>query len=447
MFESAKKVVGDKFVGQLSHYLSKNPENNIEKATNMLYKLAITEEHKRQIKAAQSILVNPNSNWRELYLSTMTGVNPAVRDRLVVNFLVHSALLGLPQQRELEAKLGHGVPWAILIDPTDRCNLRCKGCWAGEYTHKNDLDYALLDRIITEGEELHIHFYVMSGGEPLVRKNDIVKLAKKHRDSVFHIFTNGTLIDETFAKQCVEAGNITFAISVDGFEESTDARRGAGVYGKLMHSVDILKEYGLFYGFSTTYHRNNVEEVCSDAYIDMLIQKGFRFGWYFTYIPVGADSDLDFMATPAQRAYAYERIHEMRQTKPIFIADFWNDGEATDGCIAGGRRYFHINAAGEVEPCAFIHYANGNIHNMSVREALNTPLFRAYQQKYPFNDNMLRPCPFIDNPQILADCVNESCAHCTQQDNMDVNIMARKLESYAREWGQTAEAIKLGNLH
>jgi len=447
MFDGAKKVVGDKFVGQLSRYLSYNPERNIEKVTNMLYKLAITEDHKKAIREVQKMLVDPNSNWRELYLSTMTGVNPQVRDRLVVDFLVHSALLGLPQQRELEAKLGHGVPWAILIDPTDRCNLRCKGCWAGEYTHKNDLDYPLLDRIITEAEELHIHFFVMSGGEPLVRKADIVKLAKKHRDSVFHIFTNGTLIDDKFAQQCVEAGNITFAISVDGFEESTDARRGKGVYQKLMHSVDILQQHGLFYGFSTTYHRNNVEEVCSDAYINMLIEKGFRFGWYFTYIPVGADSDLDFMATPAQRAYAYEKIREMRQTKPIFIADFWNDGEATDGCIAGGRRYFHINAAGEIEPCAFIHYANGNIHDMSVREALKTPLFRAYQQKYPFNDNMLRPCPFIDNPQALADCVNESCAYCTQQDNMDVNIMAQKLEAYAIEWGQTADQIKKAQLH
>ncbi|MEA4923730.1 MAG: radical SAM protein [Syntrophomonadaceae bacterium] len=441
MFNGAKKAVGDKFVEQLSDYMSKNPERNIEKTINMLNKLAKTEEHKRQLANAQKILADPDSNWHELYLSIMTGVNPKVRNRLAVNFLVHSALLGLPQQRVLETKLGHGIPWAILIDPTDRCNLRCKGCWAGEYTRKNDLDNELLDRIITEGEELHIHFYVLSGGEPLVRKQDIVKLAQKHKDSVFHVFTNGTLIDDKFAAQCVEAGNITFAISVDGFEEATDARRGQGVFQKIMQAADILKRYGLFYGFSTTYHRKNVEEVCSDTYIEMLIDKGFRFGWYFTYIPIGAEPDLEFMATPAQRAYAYERIHEMRQTKPIFIADFWNDGQATDGCIAGGRRYFHINAAGEVEPCAFIHYANGNIHNMSVCDALKTPLFRAYQQKYPFNENMLRPCPFIDNPQKLAECVNESCAHCTQQNNLDVNDMAKRLETYAMEWGQAADEL------
>ncbi len=84
---------------------------------------------------------------------------------------------------------------------------------------------------------------------------------------------------------------------------------------------------------------------------------------------------------------------------------------------------------------------------MSVREALKTPLFRAYQRKYPFNKNMLRPCPFIDNPQALAECVNESCAHCTQQDNMDVNVMAKKLEAYALEWGQTAEELRVKHLH
>lgn len=441
MFDYAKKVVGEKVVSEINNYLGKDPANNIEKLADFLTKLAITEEHKKMIAGATEVLKDPSSNWRKLFISTMTELNPDVRNRLVINFSIHSALLGLPKQRELESKFGHGVPWAILMDPTDRCNLRCQGCWAGEYTHKSDMDYELLDRIITEGEQLSIHFYVLSGGEPLVRKDDIVKLALKHKDSIFHVFTNGTLIDKQFAENCVKAGNIIFAISVDGFEKSTDKRRGKGVFQKVMQAADILREHGLLYGFSTTYHRYNVEEVCSDEYMDMLVDKGFRYGWYFTYVPVGADSDLDFMATPEQRAYCYHRIREMRKTKPVFTADFWNDGEAVDGCIAGGRRYFHINASGEVEPCAFIHYACGNIHNMSLKKALENPLFRAYQKRHPFNENPIRPCPLIDNPQCLADCVNESCSYSTQQNKIDVNVMAGRLKNYAQQWGITADQL------
>lgn len=441
MFDHAKKFVGEQVVSQTTRYIGKDPEKNLAKAVNLAEKLAIRENHKEQIASVKSYLLDPNSNWHELYVRSMTESNPHVRERLAVDFMINAVLAGIPRQYELAEKLGYSIPWAILIDPTDRCNLRCTGCWAGEYTKKNDLEYELLDRIIREGENLNIFFYVLSGGEPLVRKEDIIKLAMHHPDSVFHIFTNGTLIDEAFARACVKAGNITFAVSVEGFEEATDFRRGKGTFQKVMQAADILREHGLIYGFSSTYHRMNAREVTSDEYIDMLVDKGFRLGWYFTYVPVGADSDLSFMATPEQRAYVYERIHKLRETKPIFLADFWNDGEATGGCIAGGRRYFHINAAGDVEPCAFIHYSTCNIRNMSVKEALGNPLFREYQKRQPFNHNHMRPCPLIDNPECLAACVNESCAHSTQSHSVDVNQLSGNLTNYAHAWGIKAEQL------
>lgn len=438
MFEYAKKLVGEAVIAEATKYLARDPENNIEKMVNLASKMAIRQNHKEQIATVGKQLADPDSHWRKLLVNALKETHPRVRQRLAINFIINSVLLGIPRQYELAEKLGYSVPWAILFDPTDRCNLRCKGCWAGEYQKKNDLSFELMDRIVREGEELNIFFYVISGGEPLIRKDDLVKLAKKHDDSVFHIFTNGTLIDDKFAEECAEAGNIVFAISIDGFEESTDKRRGKGTFTKIMKAADILRQHGLIYGFSTTYHRHNVEEITSDEYIDMLVDKGFRFGWLFTYVPVGSESDLDFMATPEQRAYVLKRIREFRSSKPVFVADFWNDGEFTNGCIAGGRRYFHINAAGEVEPCAFIHYACANINYMSLKEALGNPLFLAYQKRQPFNDNLLRPCPLIDNPRGLVACVRESGAHCTQKINLEVEELANSLESYAAEWSKYA---------
>ena len=441
MFEYAKKMVGEAVITEAANYLAKDPENNIEKLLNIAGKLAIRQNHKEQIASAGKHLSDRDSHWHKLFVRTLRETHPKVRERLAVNFIINSVLLGIPKQYELAEKLGYAVPWAILMDPTDRCNLRCKGCWAGEYAKKNDLTFELMDRIVKEGEELNIFFYLFSGGEPLLRKDDILKLARKHPDSVFHIFTNGTLIDEKFGEECADAANIIFAISIDGFEESTDMRRGKGTFAKVMQAADILHKYGLIYGFSTTYHRHNVEEITSDEYIDMLVDKGFRFGWLFTYVPVGSESDLEFMATPEQRAYVCKRIREIRATKPIFVADFWNDGELTGGCIAGGRRYFHINAAGDVEPCAFVHYACVNIKDTSLREALGNPLFLAYQKRQPFNENHLRPCPLIDNPRGLAACVKESEARCTQTVSLDAEKFATSLEAYAAEWGRKADRI------
>lgn len=118
----------------------------------------------------------------------------------------------------------------------------------------------------------------------------------------------------------------------------------------------------------TTYTRENTEIIGSDKWIDLMIEKGCLYGWLFTYVPVGGETDLEYMATPEQRLFMLKQVRKWRSEKPVFVADFWNDGPFVGGCIAGGRNYFHINAMGDVEPCAFVHYANMNIKNTSLVE-------------------------------------------------------------------------------
>ena len=286
-----------------------------------------------------------------------------------------------------------------------------------------------------EAEELGIYFVVLSGGEPTLRKKDIFELARRHKEQVFHLFTNGTLINEQFVEELIDVGNVTLAISLEGTEEFTDARRGKGIFKNIMEAMDLLNENGCLFGASVTYHRNNIEDVSSEEFIDLLIDKGVRFVWYFTYVPVGANANLELMATPEQRAYMHKRTSELRLRKPIFLMDFWNDGIVSGGCIAGGRRYLHINAAGEVEPCAFVHYATDNINEKSLAEALQSPLFKAYQKRIPFSDNHLRPCPLIDNPDAIRDMVHESGAYNTEADaDETVDEFAAKLQDYAKAW-------------
>lgn len=323
----------------------------------------------------------------------------------------------------MEKKLGIGVPLAILMDPTERCNLQCRGCWAGDYQRRQELDLATMDRICREGTELGINFYVISGGEPLLRGWDLLELAHRHPGQVFHIFTNGTLITRDFVQKMVRLGNVTVGLSLEGMEETTDQRRGQGVFRKLMRAMDILREEGAVFGFSTTYTRENVLEVGSDAFIDLMIEKGAAFGWYFTYIPIGKDVDLTYMATPQQRAQMFDCIKHFRQTKPIFLVDFWNDGEASHGCIVGGRGYFHITAVGDVDPYAFVHYAACNIKNLTLAEALGNPLFRAYQQRQPFHDNVRRPCPLIDHPEKMREMIKASGAYGTQLNSNETSVV------------------------
>ncbi|MGB9813955.1 MAG: radical SAM protein [Thermovenabulum sp.] len=438
----ARTYIGEKVLEQGLKFIVKEPVNNIEKMIEWVEKLPMPEHHKKNVCNVKKFLQNKDTNWYKLAERLLTEIDPHVKEKFAVNFFLNANFFGVQKQMENAKKLGYSVPWAILIDPTERCNLNCIGCWAGDYQRKEELSFELLDRILTEAEDLGIYFIIMSGGEPLLRKDDIIKLAEKHNSMGFHLFTNGTLIDDDLIKEMKRVGNITVAFSIEGFEETTDRRRGKGVFKKVMEAMDKMRKAGLLYGVSVTYTRYNTEELASEEFVDMLVDKGVAFAWYFTYIPIGKDVDLEMMATPEQRAYMYDKILEYRKTKPIFIMDFWNDGEASNGCIAGGRRYLHINAQGEVEPCAFVHYSTCNIKNVSLKEALGSPLMKAYQKRQPFNMNMRRPCPLIDNPEMLKEIVEESGAYSTQLHADETAAeFAEKLKPYAQKWGELADKI------
>ena len=366
---------------------------------------------KSAYEGARKLIQDPDSKWMRYLNRALDEIEPHVVKQTALNLGFEAAFHGTKMIRSMREVHQCNIPWLILMDPTSACNLHCTGCWAAEYGHKLNLTYEEMDSIITQGKELGIYFYMYTGGEPLVRKKDIIRLCEKHYDCEFHAFTNGTLVDDEFCEEMRRVGNLSLSISLEGFEEVNDMRRGEGVFDKVMAAMDRLKKYGLIFGTSICYTRKNIETVTSDEFLDMIIGKGCRFTWYFHYMPVGNDAAPDLLPTKEQREYMYHRVREIRSMtggKPIYAMDFQNDGEFVGGCIAGGRNYCHINANGDVEPCVFIHYSSANIREVTLLEALKQPLFMAYRDRQPFNDNHLRPCPMLENPEILQDKVGVS---------------------------------------
>ena len=96
-------------------------------------------------------------------------------------------------------------------------------------------------------------------------------------------------------------GNFSVAISLEGFDEVNDLRRGKGVFDKVMHAMDLMKQYGLIFGTSICYTSKNYKVVTSDEFLDMIIEKGARFSWYFHYMPVGNDASTELLLDPDQR--------------------------------------------------------------------------------------------------------------------------------------------------
>ena len=423
-------------------YLDKDPETNIPKLIDMAEKFDRKGQFAGTINGLRRTLSDPNGNWMNYIRNIWRDVDPEVRKRIFTNFAVNATFLGQQKENELAAKYDCNIPWAIQMDPTSACNLRCTGCWAAEYGHNLSMTLDELENIIEQGKALGCYFYIYSGGEPTTRKKDLITLCERHPDCQFLAFTNGTLIDEAFADELLRVKNFVPAISVEGFEEATDFRRGQGTFQAVMRACAILREKKLPFGYSLCYTSKNYQSIGSEAFFDALLEWGGKFAWFFTYMPVGNAAAPELMVTPEQRAYMYHVVRDFRKTKPLFTMDFWNDGEYAGGCIAGGRKYLHISAGGDYEPCGFIHYANMNVRDHTLLEALQSPIFMAYHRGQPFNDNQLRPCPLLDNYGKLAEMVKASGAHSTDmQSPEDVDQLCAKCRDAAAAWAPVAEDL------
>ena len=425
--------------------LNKDREKGLLNIVNLAQKFMGSNFRSEAYEGAKKMIQNPDSKWMRYVNRLLDETDPHVAKMTALNLGYQAAFAGTKKIRKMREIENCNIPWLILMDPTSACNLHCTGCWAAEYGHKLNLTFDELDNIVTQGKELGVYFYMMTGGEPLVRKADIIRLCEKHNDCAFHCYTNGTLVDEKLCEDMKRVGNLSLSISLEGFEDANDFRRGEGVYNKVLHAMDLLHENGLIFGNSVCYTSKNMDAVTSDEFFDLLIEHGSRFAWYFHLMPVGMKASPELMPTKEQREYIYHRLREVRGFeggKEIFVMDFQNDGEYVGGCIAGGRNYCHINPKGDVEPCVFIHYSGANIREKSLLECLKQPLFMAYRDNQPFNENMLRPCPMLENPEILQKMVHETGAHSTDVEQEEpVEHLCGKCVDYAKDWKETVDKL------
>lgn len=222
-------------LNKLIDYLDENPEEHIPQIMELIDKLVPASVFPAQ-RTAISSAIRDRSNWYELIMRIF-HLNPSMRSRLLKTLIVDANLLAWPVQQKSREREQCNIPWAILLDPTSACNLHCTGCWAAEYGHALNLSYDDICSIIDQGRELGTHIYIYTGGEPMVRKRDLIRICEKYPDCAFLCFTNATLIDEEFCEDMIRVANFIPAISAEGTEATTDARRGKGTYAKIMRAM------------------------------------------------------------------------------------------------------------------------------------------------------------------------------------------------------------------
>jgi MoaA/NifB/PqqE/SkfB family radical SAM enzyme len=228
------------------------------------------------------------------------------------------------------------------------------------------------------------------------------------------------------------------SFSLEGYQQETDERRGAGHFKKVMHAMDLLREAGLSFCSSFTQTSANTDIITDPNFIDMLVAKGCFAMWLFSYVPVGRNPEISLMPSPEQRDFMRRTTVEYRASKPMLFIDFWNDGPIISGCIAGGRKYFHVNANGDIEPCVFCHFAVDNIRRNSLKEALRSPLFARIRQRQGEHENLLRPCMLIDHPEVGRELFQG--AYATHEGAAEIfSDLSQEMDDYALRYAEIAD--------
>ena len=312
------------------------------------------------------------------------------------------------RKRAEAEKNGEHIPPFLIASITSKCNLHCAGCYSRcNHATVDSEPVAQLTseewlRIFSEADDLGISFILLAGGEPMLRR-DIIEAAGERQNILFPIFTNGTFLDDRYLALFDRCRNLIPIMSIEGNREVTDARRGNGIYDRLIANMDAFQKRGLIFGASVTVTTKNLKEVTSDSFIESLSSRGCKVIIYVEFVPVTEDSK-DLAPGDAEREYLAGEIERLREQVPemVFIS-FPGDEKSSGGCLAAGRGFFHINSHGGAEPCPFSPYSDINVAETSLREAMNSGLFLALRENGHLLEDHVGGCVLYEKRELVED--------------------------------------------
>ena len=315
------------------------------------------------------------------------------------------------KRRKAEDK-GEHIPPFLIASITSKCNLHCAGCYSrcNHATIDSEPVRQLTDEewqnVFDEADELGISFILLAGGEPMLRRG-VIEAAGKKPNILFPIFTNGTYLDEKYLELFDKCRNLIPVMSIEGSRELTDERRGAGIYDRLIANMDEIKKRGLIFGASVTVTTRNYREVTSQTFLDSLAEKGCKVVIFVEYVPVTEES-RELAPTDTEREYLQSEIIRLRETHPEMVyISFPGDEKSSGGCVAAGRGFFHINSHGGAEPCPFSPYSDINVRDSSLKDAMNSPLFRKLRDEGYLLEDHSGGCILYEKRELVQQIINE----------------------------------------
>jgi MoaA/NifB/PqqE/SkfB family radical SAM enzyme len=346
-------------------------------------------------EAVCKFIVNPPMAW--FLLKTLLRQRSAIKRRMALE------------------KQGLHVPPYLIASITHRCNLKCQGCYARVH-HREESPLLSMERwgqILKEARDLGISVVMIAGGEPLTRR-EFIDLTQSFPDIIFPVFTNGLLFDEALIQQFKRQKNVIPMISIEGFGQETDERRGMGIYTRVRNTIRQLKLNGLLFGLSVTVTRENFSTVTHPDFVHQNLAAGAKVFIYVEYTPIEPNTE-HLILNHEQRVALGSKMGEFQARSKGLFVNFPGDEELYGGCLAAGRGFVHISPEGNFEPCPFAPYSDTNVREASLREALQSKFLQEIRKNHRNLVETAGGCALWNNREwVLSQLTNKNNVEITR---------------------------------
>jgi len=270
----------------------------------------------------------------------------------------------------------------LVIELTNRCNLRCQHCYDERHAGTGELSLAMIERVLREGHGCGIDHLAFTGGEPtLHRQFATIVRAVCAADYLFSFVSNGATLPQLYPllrEARPHFRGVTF--SLDGARAAThDRLRGQGSYRQVMRAASLCIMQDLPFTLNmvlTAHNRDEVTEMVKLA--ARLGSAGVRFGWLMP-TPETAARGLDL--SPNERRAAEAVIRRLQSDAPVAVsmAPGYFSASPFFPCAPLARQEYNLDYQGNVTLCCQLSgYAGGtpgtdvvgNLHDLSLAEAV-----------------------------------------------------------------------------
>jgi MoaA/NifB/PqqE/SkfB family radical SAM enzyme len=322
--------------------------------------------------------------------------------RALWKFVFNFGWKGMRSVGRFQKRLKQGVhfPAFFFLSITNRCNLRCQGCWVSTDGEPQELDLETCRNIINVCKTQGSYFFGILGGEPLLHAG-LFDLMAEHPDCYFLLFTNGMLITDETAARMAALGNVSPLISVEGLEAVSDVRRGGeDVYARTMEGIEHCRRHRLVIGACTSVCKSNMKDLATEAFLKDMVARGVHYLWYYIYRPVGPQPTPDLKLSPEEIVELRRFIVNMRSKHPLMIVDAYWDHLGRALCPAATGIGHHISPGGYVEPCPPIQLSGENVGDGSrLYDIVTQSGFLAAFRKAA--SERTRGCIIMEDPELL----------------------------------------------